>query len=302
MRTPLLALIISLSSTACTHAETLAAEPEACSLAAQGESALSAWRDAGFETESPDQTAIELAACLAAPDPFLRDRIGYEGLTATLRAGEVSPETRRDLIAALATALSQKDTAGFHASFAALALSELARTDRVEAFLSTEERTDLAAMAAAYLEGVRDYRAFSDTEGWRHGVAHGADFAMQLSLNPNLDTRSLLTMRDAITAQISQQSEHAFTHGEPERLARPILLMAMRGKIEPENWSAWFSELAEPAPLDNWNQAFSSEAALVRLHNVKTFAQSLYINASLSENPNLEPISDGSLELLKALP
>ena len=31
---------------------------------------------------------------------------------------------------------------------------------------------------------ITDYRAFSDTEGFGHAVAHGADLALQLALNP----------------------------------------------------------------------------------------------------------------------
>lgn len=302
MHQSLFSLLVCLSVVACAHADPLPTETAHCALTAQGKSALSDWRERGFETDTPDSTAIDLASCLNDPDPFLRDRIGYEGLTATLRAGGVSEDARRLLIAELIIALEQEDTAGFHAPFAALALAELARTDRIDAFLSDAERTNLARSASRYLEGVTDYRAFSDTEGWRHGVAHGADFAMQLALNSEVEATSLIELRDAITSQIKTQSEHAFTHGEPERLTRPILFMAMQGKIEADSWAAWFEALAAPAPLEDWGDAFSSETALVRLHNLKAFAQSLYINASLSENPNLEPIETGALEVLKALP
>jgi len=287
---------------ACSHAEPAPQPGSNCALAAQGVEALSVWREAGFESETPDQTAQDLASCLGDPDPFLRDKIGYEGLTATLRSGTVSEATRRTLIASLSTALKMDDAGGFQAPFAALALAELARTDRVEAFLSAQERMDLAASAATYLSGVSDYRAFSDSEGWRHGVAHGADFAMQLSLNPNVPVDSLLALREAVTEQITPASGHAYTHGEPERLARPILFMAARGDIPAEDWQAWFANLVNPATLESWGDAFSSEAALARLHNLKAFAQTLYINASLSQNPNLEPIATGALEMLKALP
>ncbi len=287
---------------ACSHAAPVAEPSSACPFAAQAPSDLSDWRAAGFETETPDGAASDLAACLGDADPFLRDKIGYEGLTTVLRSGAVSEATRRTLIAALSDAMVGDDPHGVHAPFAALGLSELARTDRVEPFLDEAERADLVATAAAYLAGVTDYRAFSDTEGWRHGVAHGADVAMQLSLNPNVSTESLLDLRSAVATQILPEGGHAYTHGEPERLARPVLFMASRGEIDAENWQAWFEELVDPAPLETWGDAFSSEAALARLHNLKAFAQSLYINASLSENPNLEPIATGALEMLKALP
>jgi hypothetical protein len=290
------------ATAACSHAAPMTETPPACSLAAQGATALADWRAAGFDTETPDVTAADLASCLGDADPFLRDKIGYEGLTATLRAGAVSETARRTLIASLTDALSAEDAGGFHAPFAALGLAELARTDRVEAFLSEDERAALADSAAAYLASITDYRAFSDQDGWRHGVAHGADFAMQLALNPNVSVESLLHLRRSVTHQVMPASGHAYTHGESERLARPILFMASRGDIEAQDWQAWFAALVDPAPMASWGDAFSSETGLARLHNLKAFAQSLYINASLSQNPNLEPIATGALDLLRTLP
>lgn len=302
MKKSVLPLILCSLPVACTHASDIVQSPSQCGLAMQEYSELSAWREAGFATETPDQSATDLAACLGDSDSFLRDKMGYEGLTALLRSGAVSEQTRRDLIASLTTALQSPDEAGFHAPFAALVLAELARTDRVETFLDAAERAALAETASTYLSEISDYRAFSDLEGWRHGVAHGADFAMQLSLNPNVSPASLLQIRTAVTSQVTPTSGHAYTHNEPERLARPILFMASRGEIDAENWASWFAALADPAPLESWGDAFGSEAALARLHNLKAFAQALYINASLSQNPNLEPIATGALDLLKTLP
>lgn len=287
---------------ACTHASPVDAAESACSYRQQGPASLEAWRSAQFESDTPDGTARALASCLGEPDPFLRDQIGYEGLTTVLRDGNVSAETRRALIVELSANLQAPDADGFLAPFSALGLSELARTDRIEPLLTETERTSLAEIAASYLESVSDYRGFSDSEGWRHGVAHGADFAMQLTLNPNVDTPALLRLREAVTAQIAPSNGHAYIFGEPERLARPILFMASRGEIAADNWALWFDMLANPAPLESWNEAFKSEAGLARLHNLKGFAQVLYLNASLSENPNMVAIADGAMTLLKALP
>jgi hypothetical protein len=219
-----------------------------------------------------------------------------------LRSGNVSEATRRDLIADLSVNLETADEAGFLAPFSALALSELARTDRVEAFLTPAERTALAETAANYLAGVTDFRAYSDTEGWRHGVAHGADIAMQLALNPNVEAADLKTLKRAITSQITARTGHAFTAGEPERLARPIFFMATREVFTDDEWAEWFSVLADPAPLADWSGAFQSEIDLARLHNLKAFARVIYINTSLSENEALIPLAAGSLEMLKTLP
>jgi len=277
-------------------------EQTECVLASMPIATLMAWRERAFESQKTDQRARDFATCLGDPNPVLRDQIGYEGLTAALRSGGISETARRELIAELSDNLSVEDADGFLAPFSALGLSELVRTDRVEPFLTPAERTTIATNAANYIAGVSDYRAFSDQEGWRHGVAHGADVAMQLSLNSNVTAKSLLELRAAVAQQITGRFGYAFTHDEPERLARPIMFMAMQSKISPEDWKAWFITLADPAPLSDWDAAYQSEIDLARLHNLKSFAQVLYVNASLSEHEALKPIADGAMDLLRTLP
>ena len=273
-----------------------------CVLAAMPVETLMDWHERAFEDQQTDKGARDFASCLGEPDPVLRDQIGYEGLTAALRSGAISELVRRELIAELSDNLGVEDADSFLAPFSALGLSELVRTDRVEPFLTPAERKTVAKNAATYIAGVSDYRAFSDQEGWRHGVAHGADVAMQLSLNSKVSAESLLELRAAIAQQITNRTGYAFTHNEPERLARPILFMAMQSKISSEDWTTWFATLADPAPLPDWGAAYQSETDLARLHNLKSFARVLYINASLSEDEALKPIANGAIEILKTLP
>lgn len=263
---------------------------------------LAAWRASGFETAEPDRAARELAACLEASDPAMRDGIGYEGLADLLRGGEVSEAVRLDLIDSLSARLEAPDPNGFGQPFTALSLAELVRTDRIEAFLSEEQRTRLIQTASDYLSGISDYRGFDDEDGWRHGVAHGADFVLQLGLNPEIGPEGLRTLRQALGSQVTAQNGHAYVFGEPDRLARALLVIASRDAFDADDWEAWFLTLADPAPLADWNEAFGSEAALARLHNLKAFAYALYVPASLSENPVYEPVRDGAFGLLNALP
>lgn len=299
------ALSFTLSACAIAPAPTqfvLSSDPPSCAFTENDREALEALRANEFADHNGDAAAEEFASCLGSPNPFLRDKIGYEGLMTALRSGAVSEEARLAFISDMLDNLSDTTEPGFLAPFSALALSELVRTDRIEAFLSTEERADIANQSADYLTNVGDYRAYSDTEGWRHGVAHGADIALQFALNPNTDEASLRALRGAIASQISGRSGHAFTHGEPERLARPILFMASRDAFDAEDWTAWFTELSNPAPLAKWEEAFQSETDLAQLHNLKAFAQVLYINASLSPNESLKPIADEALNMLRVLP
>ena len=240
------------------------AQPVAGSCEPLGLSAseLAEWRSNGFETDRPDEAALQLADCLAQPDPFLRDSVGYEGLTALLRGGGVSETTRRTLVQRLSAALKATDEQGFARPFAALALSEVARTDRIEPFLVPGERAALVVTATDYLSSVEDYRGFDDEAGWRHGVAHGADLILQLVLNPEVSGEQLQAMMEAVAYQVMPRVPHAYVFGEPQRLARPVLYASARESLPPEFWGGWFATLGDPAPLAQWQDAFQSEQHL----------------------------------------
>ena len=109
------------------------------------------------------------------------------------------------------------DASGFRRPFAALALAEVARADRIEPYLTEPERHELAEAGAAYLRGVRDYRGFTAGEGWRHGVAHGADLMLQLALNPRLSRTDADRLLGAIAAQVAPMGPVYYIHGESAR-------------------------------------------------------------------------------------
>src|SRR5687768_1591666 len=112
-----------------------------------------------------------LIACLADPDPEVRDGIAYEALTKWMRAGDFDADALRGLRDKLYAMLDADDKPGFARPFAALVLSEVARTDRVKPWMTPEERGAMVDRAATYVESVRDYRGYINGEGWRHGVA-----------------------------------------------------------------------------------------------------------------------------------
>ncbi len=264
-------------------------------------------REANFEIEDAARRevfALELLDCLGDPDPDLRDKIGYEGFSTLLRGKSLSTDAiktlRRRLIAMLQEA--SPDAVGFAKPFAALALSEVVRVDRVAPTFTDAERRETVAAAADYLTGITDYRGYGETEGWRHGVAHIADVLMQQSLNPAITPDDLTKMREAIGSQIVPKNAHFYVYGEPDRLARPLFFMARREAFTAEDWAMWFAELANPAPFEDWNAAYSSEAGLAKLHNTKAFANAVYTNALNSQNPNINALAEPALDVLKKLP
>lgn len=256
------------------------------------------------DTAKREALAIALMPCLANPNPELRDGMAFEALSIWLRGKQLSAALQQSLFRRLLAQLQADaaDTAGFAKPFAALALSELARADRITPFLSTEDRASLVDAAVLYLPSVKDYRGFTEGEGWRHGVAHGADLLMQLALNPAVDKGQLERIATAVQIQVAPANGHSYIFGESERLARPVLFAARRGLLDAAWWQAWVQAVAAPAPFASWDTAFASTAGLSRLHNTKAFLLALYINLQESKSEALQitllpPVRDALLKL-----
>lgn len=295
-----LAALIALFASA-----TANAQEAACPPAGYDRARLEALRAAEWEIADAgerERFALALGPCLASPDPFLRDRVAYEALTRMLRAEQLSADVRTHLTNDMLARLESADPEGFEPPFAALVLSELVRADRVNAYFTDDMRDDVSVRTAAYVASVRDYRGFDGTEGWRHGVAHGADALMQIALNPHFDEPAQLSaIRDAISAQVAPEG-HFYIYGESERMMRPILFLARRGAFSEAEWTAWFEHIANPAPLESWNDAFWSQVGLAKRHNTRAFLHAVWLNARLSENTEDDVLLPGAEAALRAIP
>lgn len=252
----------------------------------------------------PDDTRATLATglldCLDDPDPALRDGVAYEGLSVWLRANQLDAKQRRAMRDRLYSMLEAADAEGFGPPFAALVLSEIARTDRIEPWMSSRERNDMVKRASAYLSSVRDYRGYDDAQGWRHGVAHGADWLLQLTLNEQVERKQADAMLAAVASQAVPESAHAYVFGEPGRLARPVIYAAKRGLLTEEEWTAWFSAL--PSRLGEAKDAYADGAWLARRHDLMAFLMSVYLEADQSADANMRALKPAVVGALKTVP
>jgi HEAT repeat protein len=219
------------------------------------------------------QSALPLLECLSDPNPRVRDDHAFSGLQKMMRAGQLDASTVQAMRVRLLAMLRGPDPAGFTRPFAALTLAEVARIDRIKPFLTAEQRNELVDAAAAYLSGVTDYRGFDEREGWRHGVAHGADLMLQLALNPQLQHDQAEAMRTAIAKQVVPAGDHFYRYGEGERLAAPVFYLARRDFFSPEEWELWLAKIVARVPREPHTQA-----ALAARHNVIAFLSALYIS------------------------
>ncbi len=226
--------------------------------------------------ENIQRAALALLACLDDPNPELRDGIAFEALSAWMRGQRVSTATGRQLLQHLSARLRAPDERGFGRPFAALVLAEVARMDRMRPFLAPSDFSALVADAADYVTNIRDYRGFDEREGWRHGVAHGADLFMQLALNPRTSKSELDAMLAAVAMQVAP-ANHSYVYGESARLARAVVFIAQRHLHSKEEWTAWLRRLATPAPFHDWSTAQQSQAGLAKHHDTTAFFNALFV-------------------------
>jgi hypothetical protein len=266
----------------------------------QGLHALKARGFALDGAESRGSLVRVLVDCLGDPDPVIRDGLAYEGLATWMRAGELDDAALGSLRDALYGVLDGDEGEGFARPFAALVLSEVARTDRIETWMTPAERETMVARAAGYVESVRDYRGFDDAEGWRHGVAHGADWLAQLAINPTLDRRQHDRILSAVAAQVVPGVAHAYVFGEPARLARPVVFIAMRGLRADPDWKEWFTALL--ARLGDPALAYADAGWLARRHDLSAFLLALYVESDRSDDPRVQVLKAAVVAALEKLP
>jgi hypothetical protein len=282
----------------------LAAAPAmACPPPGYDKPALQALKKNGFAVADPArrrELAQALVGCLGNPDPELRDGIAFEALSQWMRADAFEAAQVGALRDRLYGLLDGPEGEGYARPFAALVLSEVARTDRIKPWMSAAERAAMVDKAAAYVEGVRDYRGYDDVQGWRHGVAHGADWLMQLALNPALDRAQADRILAAVVAQAVPASGHAYVFGEPERLARPVLFVAQRGLHSDAEWAAWFAALVPR--IGDAKQAYRNVAWLARRHDLTGLLQNIYLQAGNSQDPKIRTLQPAVLAAIKAIP
>ncbi len=302
-RLAVLALPIALLTLACQHLD--ATEVQGCSPLGLDRSQLMALRTDGFSIDDADERnrfALELLPCLASPDPELRDGVAYKAYFVLLRSGSLDGATIKSLRDELIAVLEgPDDAAGFHRPFAALALAEVARVDRIAPLYSAKERAELVDAAAAYLREIDDYRGYDEQSGWRHAVAHTADLVIQLALNPAIDEGHLRTLVEAVATQVAPSGTHFYTYGEYERLARPVYYIADRGELSATFWKEWFGRLASPAPFEGWGDTFASQEGLALRHNTRTFAMTLHVLATAWESESTRLLAEGALEVIRAM-
>lgn len=240
------------------------------------------WREirATADTVDANAHALALAECLKSPNSEARDRIAYEVLTYWLRKDRVSVEVadqlRLKLIPWLSTGkgIAGDDTAITRA-FAALILSELVRHELQHKRWQAKDLNQLTEAAINMFEAESDYRGLDSEIGWIHTLAHGSDLFWRLAMHAMTTKAQQQAMLQALALQINKHGAPAFVFNEGDRMARVVSVIVARKDLSEAQITEWLNDIAEPAPMDKWNQAFSSQQGMWQLHNTKQFLRAL---------------------------
>jgi hypothetical protein len=228
--------------------------------------------------------ALDLVACLGSAHQELRDGVAYSALSTWMREKQLSAKTvgtiMEELIAWLAP--EYPDPAGVARPFAALTLAEVVRFDRSQAFMTDAQLQRLVDVSTRYLRSIRDYRGFDEREGWRHAVAHTSDVMLQLAVNTRTSKAQLDQMLAAIATQVAPPGENHYAYGEGDRLAQAVFYIAKRKLHSANEWQKWFEQVSAPAPMANWQEAWTSQRGIAKHQNTLQFLSMLYLYVSES--------------------
>ena len=247
--------------------------------------------------------ALKLLACLGHSDPKVRDGIVYEASSHWLRNELLTPTTIKSMFDSLIVILKQpnQDPLNFTQPFAALVLSEVIRVDRITPYLTDVERQKSVNVTSAYMGNINDYRGFDDAQGWRHSVAHTADIFLQLALNKKLTKQQLSQLLTAIKSQVIPKEPHFYIYGEPKRLALPLVYIVLRGLHTEAELVSLLESIVDPTPYGNWQSVYTSNQGLAKLHNTRSFINSVLALAMQSDNEMLKTLKPKLIEFLQTI-
>lgn len=100
---------------------------------------------------------------------------------------------------------------------------------------------------------------------------------LQLAVNPRTTKAQLDQVLAAIATQIAPAGEHFYIYGEDDRLAQAVFYIAKRKLHSADEWRKWFEQIAAPAPLAKWGDAWASQRGIAKHQNTWAFFTTLYV-------------------------
>ncbi|WP_265459325.1 DUF2785 domain-containing protein [Enterococcus sp. HY326] len=123
--------------------------------------------------------------------------------------------------------------------------SDNRKDSRYHQLLTNQERDYFFQRALAYLNEEQDFTGHSESYGWVHGFAHGADFLLYALLHQDFPEELKPEVFSTI-ARVFLRLPEAFIAGEERRLATVIYQAIQNGVLSAEATAAWIDQLEFP--------------------------------------------------------
>jgi len=78
----------------------------------------------------------------------------------------------------------------------------------------------------------------------------------------------------------------------------PVLYIYLRGEHTEQDWINWLQQYISPTPLLNWQQAYTSQRGLAKLHNAREFLNTMFVLIADSENTQLQILKPALIKQL----
>lgn len=188
---------------------------------------------------------------------------------------------------------SEKIPATLTRSFTALLLALILYADNNQDScyfhtLSEENRQEIFVAALSYLTQEEDTTGWSDTYGWVHAIAHGAEFLMQVGLHDNFPSDKMQDIWDCLLF-VLKKPKKIFTAGEERRLAILITQLLIAGKLDQNQLADWVGQLELPD--------LSPQEYFCRV-NVENFLAAIFLQLEKAEQLD-QPLKNAILTIWK---
>lgn len=229
---------------------------------------------------NPFEFALSIRLNLQSPDPELRDKLTYSILCQLLMRNQLSAlqidELLKLSVGDLQYGLGEVGTDSvFARSFSVLIVAAILILDGKNPSLSIAAVEYATNAVIEYAVREQDHRGYVQNKGWAHSVAHAADALGACALHPHVTLDQRLQILEAIRHLTSV--EYPLSFEEDDRLAYPVLRMALSDKEILINWEQWI------ATFEAIHSSHGNDT--LRLVNAGHFLRSLYL-LLLWEYPN----------------
>ncbi|MFF0740878.1 DUF2785 domain-containing protein [Streptomyces sp. NPDC004111] len=257
-------------------------------------------RDFAFPRDTATAALVHaLKEALASPDPELRDALAYSAAATWIGAGELD-----SALEALGDAMAERLATHPEVqarTFAPLVLdSILERTTAAPPGLVRPAAVDRWYRAFAdWYAAERETEGWSDSLGWLHAVAHGADAAAAFGGHPDCSPARREELLALCARRMTADDDRcSYAQSEDARLARAITVVLLRPGLTAEAAVSWLDivegALAAPRTGRPAQRYFNTLATLQSVH--------LHLAVGLAGGglpPHAEPVRLRVLEVLR---